>query len=65
MIGAVDINIQTWIEKVTELRKEKRSNSVEYSNKMPNIETLMQVWPDKMEAILLWIFLSSGAVNLY
>jgi intraflagellar transport protein 46 len=42
--------ITTWIDKVAELRKNKISNIVSYSKKMPNIESLMQVWPDKLEA---------------
>jgi intraflagellar transport protein 46 len=42
--------IQNWIDKVTEMRKDKVSSSVTYSKNMPNIETLMQVWPEKMES---------------
>ena len=42
--------LQSWIDKITELRKTKTSSSVSYSKKMPDFESLMQVWPDKMEA---------------
>jgi intraflagellar transport protein 46 len=41
--------IQNWIDQIANLHKEKMSTSVSYSKPMPNIETLMQVWPEKME----------------
>ena len=43
-------SIQNWIDKVTELRKNKTSSSVTYSKKMPDVESLMQVWPEKIES---------------
>lgn len=41
--------IQSWIDKIAELHKEKMSSSVPYSKNMPDIEALMQIWPEKME----------------
>jgi intraflagellar transport protein 46 len=44
--------IQNWIDQVTNLHKEKMSSTVDYSKPMPDIESLIQVWPEKMEATL-------------
>jgi intraflagellar transport protein 46 len=44
--------IQTWIDQIGNLHKEKMSSNVSYSKQMPDVESLMQVWPDKMESIL-------------
>jgi intraflagellar transport protein 46 len=35
--------IQNWITQITDLHKEKMSSSVNYTKKMPDIESLMQV----------------------
>jgi intraflagellar transport protein 46 len=43
--------IQTWIEQIGNLHKEKMSTNVNYSKQMPDIEGLMQVWADKLEAV--------------
>lgn len=42
--------IQNWVDQVSNLHKEKMSSSVSYTKQMPNIESLMQVWPDKLES---------------
>jgi intraflagellar transport protein 46 len=44
--------IQNWIDEISKLHKEKMSSSVSYSKTMPDIESLMQVWPEKMESTL-------------
>ncbi len=44
--------IQTWIDQISELHKEKMSSTVSYNKHMPDVESLLQVWPDKMENIL-------------
>ena len=44
--------ISDWINKIHDLQKRKVPPVVEYSKKMPNVESLMQVWPDKEEACL-------------
>ena len=41
-------DIQSWIDKLADLPK--TSGSVPYSKNMPEIEDLMQLWPEKMEA---------------
>lgn len=44
--------ISDWISKINDLQKRKVPTVVDYSKKMPNVESLMQVWPDKEEACL-------------
>jgi intraflagellar transport protein 46 len=44
--------VQTWVEQIGNLHKEKMSSNVSYSKQMPNIENLIQVWPEKMESTL-------------
>lgn len=57
-------SIQNWIDKIAELRKNKTSSSVSYSKKMPDLESLMQIWPDKMEAALREIPLPDERLNI-
>jgi intraflagellar transport protein 46 len=54
--------IQNWIDKIGELPK--MSGSVPYSKNMPDIESLMQIWPDKMEAEINETKLPDELVNL-
>lgn len=44
--------ISDWISKIGDLQKRKVPTAVDYSNKMPDIESLMQVWPEKEETCL-------------
>lgn len=44
--------ISDWINKINDLQKRKVPTVVEYSNKMPDVEGLMQVWPEKEESCL-------------
>lgn len=46
------LKIQNWVEQVSNLHKEKMSSSVSYSKPMPGVESLMQVWPEKIESFL-------------
>jgi len=41
--------ISDWISKVSDLQKRKVPTEVNYSDKMPDIESLMQVWPEREE----------------
>ena len=41
--------IQNWIDQISNLHKEKMSSTVSYSKNMPDIESLMQVWPEQVE----------------
>jgi intraflagellar transport protein 46 len=56
--------IQNWIEQISNLRRDKVSSSVNYSKPMPNIENLMQIWPDKFEESLKGINLPDEKINL-
>ena len=44
--------ISRWIESIDELHRSKPPPSVVYTDPMPDIESLMQVWPSEFEEIL-------------
>ncbi len=56
--------IQNWIDKVAEMRKNKVSSSVSYNKNYPDIEKLMQVWPEKMESTLKDIYFPDERIDL-
>ena len=41
--------VVTWINSVADIHKNKQPPSVSYSKKMPDIESLMQVWPQEVQ----------------
>ena len=41
--------ILSWINDVSEIHKKKQPPSVSYSKPMPEIDSLMEVWPPEME----------------
>ncbi|GJQ88333.1 hypothetical protein Trydic_g3809 [Trypoxylus dichotomus] len=54
-IGNVEKNsraIDKWIKDITDLHRSKTSPVVKYTDNMPDIEDLMQAWPEKMETLL-------------
>lgn len=56
--------IQDWIDKIGKLQKEKMSTSVPYSKNMPEMESLMQIWHEKMEQGLNEVKLPNESINL-
>jgi intraflagellar transport protein 46 len=56
--------IQNWVEQITNLHKEKMSSSVTYTKSMPGVESLMQIWPEKMEASLKEISFPDESMNI-
>jgi intraflagellar transport protein 46 len=44
--------ITTWINSVADVHKNKQPPSVSYSKSMPDIDSLMQVWPQEVEEML-------------
>ncbi|KAI4458496.1 hypothetical protein MML48_7g00013373 [Holotrichia oblita] len=44
--------IDKWIKDITDLHRTKTSPVVKYSELMPDIDDLMQAWPEKMETLL-------------
>jgi intraflagellar transport protein 46 len=46
------MKIQNWIDQIANLHKEKMSSDVFYNKPMPNVESLMQIWPESIESIL-------------
>lgn len=43
--------ISSWISNIEEVHRKKPPPSVNYSKNMPDIETLMQVWPSELEEL--------------
>lgn len=41
-----------WINSVGDIHKNKQPPSVSYSKPMPDIDSLMQVWPQEVEELL-------------
>jgi len=44
--------IQKWITNISDLHRSKPPPQVHYKNSMPDIETLMEIWPDEFEEAL-------------
>ena len=56
--------IQRWVESINELHRSKPPPQVHYTKTMPDIERLMQVWPEKMEDMLKSVKLPPPAIDL-
>lgn len=56
--------ILSWIDSVAEIHKTKQPPSVSYTKKMPDVESLMQVWPQEVEEILSDIQLPGEDIDL-
>jgi intraflagellar transport protein 46 len=56
--------IQRWVESINELHRSKPPPQVHYTKTMPDIERLMQVWPEKMEEMLKTVKLPPPAIDL-
>ena len=57
-------DVQRWIDSVTKLHKSKPPPQVHYQKTMPDIEQLMQVWPEQFEAMLSEVQLPSPDMDL-
>lgn len=44
--------VDKWIKNISDLHKSKPLPHVEYRRNMPDLETLMEIWPDEFEAAL-------------
>eukprot|EP00466_Bigelowiella_natans_P012907 jgi/Bigna1/91104/estExt_fgenesh1_pg.C_880077 len=56
--------ITRWIENIQKVHREKPPPTVIYSNQMPDIEQLMQVWPPEFEDLLKTVPLPSADIDL-
>jgi len=56
--------ITGWIESIANLHRHKPAPSVRYSKPMPDIETLMQIWPAPIEELLETSALPDADINL-
>lgn len=56
--------ILSWISSVADIHKSKQPPSVSYSKPMPDIDSLMQVWPQEVEELLAEIAAPSEEIDL-
>jgi intraflagellar transport protein 46 len=56
--------IQSWISSVAEIHKTKQPPSVSYSKQMPDIDSLMQVWPEEVEELFSEVAAPSEEIDL-
>ncbi|KAJ3295031.1 Intraflagellar transport protein 46 [Borealophlyctis nickersoniae] len=56
--------LDTWIKSIRDLHAAKPAPSVHYSKRMPDIEDLMQVWPEEIEQGLKSIGLPSADLEM-
>ena len=56
--------ISRWVDSINELHRSKPPPQVHYTKTMPDIERLMQVWPERMEDMLKSVKLPPPAIDL-
>jgi len=56
--------ITKWIDSIEDLHRRKPPPQVHYSKPMPDIEQLMQVWPEKFEELLRQVSLPSADMDM-
>ena len=57
-------DIQSWIDSIDNLHQKKMSSNISYSKNMPDVESLMQVWPDGIENLLSNIDFPDGSIAM-
>ncbi len=45
-------SVDTWIQSIADLHRQKPPQNVHYTKTMPDIDTLMQEWPPEFEELL-------------
>jgi intraflagellar transport protein 46 len=56
--------IEKWIQNINDLHRSKPPPQVHYKKNMPDIETLMDIWPESFEQLLQTISLPSPELDL-
>lgn len=56
--------INTWIQKIEEVHRNKPPATVSYAKPMPDVEQLMQAWPSEFEQLLKTTPLPSADMNM-
>ncbi|CAK9018672.1 Intraflagellar transport protein 46 homolog [Durusdinium trenchii] len=56
--------VQGWIDSIKDLHRSKPPPQVHYTKQMPDIESLMQVWPEEVEQLMKEIKLPGADIDL-
>ncbi|EDQ90903.1 uncharacterized protein MONBRDRAFT_36433 [Monosiga brevicollis MX1] len=56
--------IEDWIESIAQVHRDKQPQTVHYTSRMPDIESLMQEWPEGVERVLDNVQLPSADLNV-
>ena len=56
--------LDSWITSITELHRDKPPQNIQYTTAMPDIELLMQEWPEDVEDLLRNIELPSADLDI-
>jgi len=56
--------VQNWIDKISDLHKQKMNPNVTYTKQMPDLESLMQLWPQGLEKIIKEIAFPDEKLNM-
>jgi len=57
-------SVQGWIDSIKDLHKSKPQPQVHYTKQMPDIEDLMQVWPEEVENLMKQVKIPSSDIDL-
>nr|CCA27292.1 conserved hypothetical protein [Albugo laibachii Nc14] len=58
------MEIDRWIKSITDLHRTKPPPQVHYTKTMPDVETLMQMWPEEFEDLLTKVSLPTSSLDL-
>jgi intraflagellar transport protein 46 len=56
--------VQSWIDSIKELHRAKPMPTVHYTRQMPDIDSLMQVWPEELEQLMRDLSLPKADIDL-
>eukprot|EP00730_Choanoeca_flexa_P013028 TRINITY_DN4896_c0_g1_i3.p1 TRINITY_DN4896_c0_g1~~TRINITY_DN4896_c0_g1_i3.p1 ORF type:complete len:354 (+),score=61.07 TRINITY_DN4896_c0_g1_i3:38-1063(+) len=56
--------IDNWIESISQVHRDKQPQTVHYTSSMPDIDTLMQEWPEEVEQVLRSVQLPSASLDV-
>jgi len=56
--------VDKWIKDIDDLHRSKPAPTIQYSKTMPEIDQLMQVWPNEIEALIQDLSIPSASLNI-